>query len=52
MVAAIVGHEAGNIADDFPFRGSSDALRREVVKSVRLPQEGWGANAEGCRWST
>lgn len=37
MVAAVVGHEAGNITDDVYSGGPSDALRREVIESVRLP---------------
>jgi integrase len=37
MVAAVVGHEAGNITDDVYSSGPSDALRRAVVEAVQLP---------------
>jgi integrase len=37
VVAAIVGHEAGNITDDVYSGGPPDALRRACVESVKLP---------------
>lgn len=37
MVAAVVGHEAGNITDDVYSAGPSDDLRKAVVESVKLP---------------
>ncbi len=37
MVAAVVGHEAGNITDDVYSSGPSEALRQAVVEAVRLP---------------
>lgn len=37
MVAAVVGHEAGNLTDDTYSAGPSDALRRAVVEAVKLP---------------
>ena len=36
-VAAVVGHEAGNITDDTYSGGPSMALRRACVEAVRLP---------------
>lgn len=36
-VAAVVGHEAGNLTDDVYSAGPTDAQRRAVVQSVRLP---------------
>ena len=40
MVAAVVGHEAGNITDDVYSGGPSDDLRRKVVESVEMPRDG------------
>ena len=37
VVAAIVGHEAGNITDDVYSGGPDDAVRIACVASVRLP---------------
>lgn len=37
VVAAVVGHEAGNITDDVYSAGPNDALKRELVEFVRLP---------------
>ena len=37
MVAAVVGHEVGNITDDIYSGGPSDDVRRAVVEAVRLP---------------
>jgi integrase len=37
MVAAVVGHEAGNITDDTYSGGPSDEVRRAVVEAVKLP---------------
>lgn len=39
MVAAVVGHETGNLTDDVYSGGPSDARRRAVVEAVRLPDE-------------
>ena len=36
-VAAVVGHEAGNITDDIYSGGPSEALKRACVEAVRLP---------------
>lgn len=37
VVAAVVGHEVGNITDDIYSAGPSMALRRACVEAVRLP---------------
>ena len=37
-VAAVVGHEAGNITDDVYSGGPSEALLQACVESVRLPE--------------
>jgi integrase len=39
MVAAVVGHEAGNVTDDVYSGGPSEALRKAVVEAVRLPPQ-------------
>jgi integrase len=38
VVAAIVGHEAGNITDDAYSGGPDDELKRRCVEAVRLPE--------------
>ena len=40
VVAAIVGHEVGNLTDDVYSGGPSTATRRACVESVRLPATG------------
>jgi hypothetical protein len=37
VVAAIVGHRAGNLADDCYSGGPEMAQRRRCVEAVRLP---------------
>ncbi len=37
VVAAVVGHEAGNLTDDTYSAGPSDDLKRACVEAVRLP---------------
>ncbi len=37
VVAAVVGHEAGNITDDVYSGGPSEALLRACVAAVKLP---------------
>lgn len=36
-VAAVVGHEAGNITDDVYSGGPDDGVKRRLVEAVRLP---------------
>ena len=38
VVAAVVGHEVGNLTDDVYSGGPSDDLKRDCVASVRLPR--------------
>ena len=38
VVAAVVGHEVGNLTDDLYSGGPSDGLRRACVEAVRLPK--------------
>jgi hypothetical protein len=38
VVAAIVGHEVGNITDDVCSSGPDDELKRRCVEAVRLPE--------------
>jgi hypothetical protein len=37
VVAAVVGHEVGNLTDDVYSGGPSDDAKRACVESVRLP---------------
>jgi hypothetical protein len=37
VVAAIVGHEVGNITNDVYSGGPDDAVRRACIESVTLP---------------
>lgn len=48
MVAAVVGHEAGNITDDVYSSGPSDEVRRSVVEAVKLPVSLSPTEAQQC----